>query len=154
MNDHDNDTTLIPDNKDTPPLADELQPIADNEGGRRTTTPRVIQSARRTQAFAAGGDPGKMRAADADRDRVVERLNIAYSEGRLSKDEHDGRLENALSARTYADLDQLVTDLPATRATAVTSVAKTNGLALASLACSHSSSSGRRWPSRRSCSAT
>jgi hypothetical protein len=95
----------------------------------------VIQSAGRTQAFAAGGEPGKMRAGDADRDRVVERLNIAYSEGRLSKDEHDGRLENALSARTYADLDQLVTDLPAARATAVTSVAKTNGLALASLIC-------------------
>jgi DUF1707 SHOCT-like domain/Domain of unknown function (DUF4190) len=76
-----------------------------------------------------------MRAADADRDRVVERLNIAYSEGRLSTDEHDGRLQNALSARTYSDLDQLVTDLPATPATAVTSVAKTNGLALASLAC-------------------
>jgi len=135
MNDNDNDTTLIPDNKDTPPLADELQRIADYEGGRRTTAPRVIQSAGRTQVFAAGGEPGKMRAADADRERVVERLNIAYSEGRLSKDEHDGRLENALSARTYADLDQLVTDLPATRATAVTSVAKTNGLALASLAC-------------------
>ena len=76
-----------------------------------------------------------MRAADADRDRVVERLNIAYSEGLLSKDEHDGRLENALSARTYADLDQLVANLPATRATAVTPVAKTSGLALASLAC-------------------
>jgi Domain of unknown function (DUF1707)/Domain of unknown function (DUF4190) len=135
MNDNDNDTTLIADNKDTPPLADELQRIADYERGRRTTAPRVIQSAGRTQAFGAGGEPGKMRAADADRDRVVERLNIAYSEGRLSKDEHDGRLENALSARTYADLDQLVTDLPATRATAVPSVAKTNGLALASLAC-------------------
>ena len=66
---------------------------------------------------------------------MVERLNIAYSEGRLSKDEHDSRLENALAARTYADLDQLVTDLPAARATAVTSVAKTNGLALASLIC-------------------
>jgi hypothetical protein len=134
MNDNDNDTTLIPDDKDTPPLADELQRIADHERGRRTTAPRVIQSAGRTQAFA-GGDPGNMRAGHADRDHVVERLNIAYSEGRLSKDEHDGRLENALSARTYADLDRLVTDLPATRATAVTSVAKTNGLALASLAC-------------------
>ncbi len=128
-------TTLIPANRATPPLADELQRIADSEGGRRTTAPRVIQSAGRTQAFAAGGEPGKMRAGDADRDRVVERLNIAYSEGRLSKDEHDGRLENALSARTYADLDRLVTDLPAARATAVTSVAKTNGLALASLIC-------------------
>ena len=41
-----------------------------------------------------------------------------------------------MSARTYADLDQLVTDLPATRAAAaVTPAAKTNGLALASLAC-------------------
>jgi hypothetical protein len=135
MNDNDNDTTLIPDNKDTAPPAGELQRIADHERGRRTTAPRVIQPAGRTQAFAVGGDPGNMRAADADRDRVVERLNIAYSEGRLSKDEHDGRLENALSARTYADLDQLVTDLPAPRATTVTSVATTNGLALASLAC-------------------
>ena len=135
MNDNDHDTTLIPDNKDTPPLADELQQIADHERGRRTTAPRVIQSAGRTQAFAAGGDPGKIRAADADRDGVVERLNIAYSEGRLSKDEHDGRLENALSARTYADLDQIVTDLPAAHAAVVAPVARTNGLAIASLAC-------------------
>ena len=76
-----------------------------------------------------------MRAADADRDRVVECLNMAYSEGRLSKDEYDGRLENALSARTYADLDLLVTDLPAVQATAMTPVEKTNELAIASLAC-------------------
>jgi hypothetical protein len=115
--------------------ADELQRAAAYESGRRITAPRVIQSARRPPVFAVGGEPGKMRAGDADRDRVVECLNVAYSEGRLSKDEHDGRLENALSARTYADLDQLVTDLPAVRATAVTSAAKTNGLALASLTC-------------------
>ncbi len=83
----------------------------------------------------AGGEREKMRAADADRDRVVEFLSAAYSEGRLSKDEYDGRLGNALSARTYADLDQLGTDLPAARATAVTPAAKTNGLAAASLAC-------------------
>ena len=86
----------------------------------------------------AGGGRGKMRAADADRDRVVEFLKVAYSEGRLSKDEYDGRLEHALSARTYADLDQLVSDLPAVRApvaTPVTPVARTNGFAIASLAC-------------------
>ncbi len=131
---NDNDTTLIPDNG-TPPLADELQRIADHERGRRTTTTPLIQSVGRTQAFTAGGDRGKMRAADADRDRVVECLNMAYSEGRLARNEYDGRLENALSARTYADLDQLVIDLPAARATAVTPVAKTNQLALASLGC-------------------
>ena len=76
-----------------------------------------------------------MRAADADRDRVVEFLNVAYSEGRLSKDEYDDRLENAFAARTFADLDQIVADLPVARTTAVTPVARTNGLAIASLAC-------------------
>jgi predicted NAD/FAD-dependent oxidoreductase len=40
-----------------------------------------------------------------------------------------------LSARTYADLDQIVVDLPAAQATMVTTVTKTNGLAMASLAC-------------------
>ena len=134
---HDYDTTLIPDN-DTPPLAGQLQRIADHERGRRTTAPRVIQAVGRTPAFTASGERGKMRAADADRDGIVERLNMAYSEGRLSKDEYDGRIDNALSARTYADLDQLVIDLPATRSTAVTPVtpvAKMNEFAMASLAC-------------------
>ena len=46
-----------------------------------------------------------------------------------------------MSAPTYADLDQVVTDLPVAPATVVitaakaTPVAKTNGLAIASLAC-------------------
>ena len=60
---------------------------------------------------------GMMRAADADRDRVVEFLNGAYTEGRLTKDEYDERLEQALSARTYGDLDLLIADLPAAHAT-------------------------------------
>ena len=83
----------------------------------------------------AGSGQGRMRAADADRDRVAGILSMAYSEGRLSKDEYDARLESALSARTYADLDHVVTDLPAARATVVTPQARTNGLAIASLAC-------------------
>ena len=130
---NDNDTTLIPDNS---PLADRLQRIpADYERGERMMVPGRIQSVGRTRAFAAGGEPGKLRASDADRDRVVEVLSMAYSEGRLSKDEYDGRLQDALSARIYADLDQLVTDLPVARTTAVTPVAGINGLAIASLAC-------------------
>ena len=80
-------------------------------------------------------EKGSMRASDADRDRAVELLNDAYGEGRLSRDEHDGRLEDALSARTYADLDQIVADLPAAHATRVTPLDKTNGLAIASFAC-------------------
>jgi Domain of unknown function (DUF1707)/Domain of unknown function (DUF4190) len=85
--------------------------------------------------LAHRGEWGKMRTSDVDRDRVVERLSVAFSEGRLSKDEYDGRLENAFSARTYADLDQIVTDLPAARATVAIPVTRTNGLAMASLAC-------------------
>lgn len=89
-----------------------------------------------TPPLAHRGEPGKMRASDADRDRVAEFLNVAYSEGRLSKDEYDDRLENAFSACTYASLNQIVADLPVTRATTVvTPVARTNGLAIASLAC-------------------
>ena len=88
------------------------------------------------------GERGKMRAADADRDRVMGLLNTAYTEGRVSKDEYDARLDCAWSARTYADLDQAVTDLPAAQATGPSPVAttttmqaRTNGLAIASLAC-------------------
>jgi hypothetical protein len=98
---------------------DGISPLADHGRELRMTMPVLIQSAGRAGAYVAGGEQGKMRASDSDRDRVVEVLNVAFSEGRLSKDEYEGRLENALSARTYADLDQLVTDLPAARATVV-----------------------------------
>jgi DUF1707 SHOCT-like domain/Domain of unknown function (DUF4190) len=84
---------------------------------------------------AASAGRGQMRAADADRDRAVSFLSTAYTEGRLGKDEYDSRLESALSARTYADLDQVVTDLPGARVPPVRQVTATNGLAVASLAC-------------------
>jgi uncharacterized membrane protein len=84
---------------------------------------------------AAGGGRGQMRAADADRDRAVSFLTTAYTEGRLGNDEYDSRLESALSARTYADLDRVVTDLPGARITTARPVTTTNGLAVASLAC-------------------
>ncbi|HTR92316.1 MAG TPA: DUF1707 domain-containing protein [Trebonia sp.] len=48
----------------------------------------------------AGGRRAKIRAADADRDRVAAILGVAYGEGRLSKDEYDVRLEAAFAART------------------------------------------------------
>jgi Domain of unknown function (DUF1707) len=53
-----------------------------------------------------------LRAADADRERIAERLRQAAAEGRLTPDELEERLEVALSARTYAELDGLVGDLP------------------------------------------
>lgn len=86
---------------------------------------------------------GKMRPADADRERVAEILNAAFVEGRLSRDEHDTRLQTALSARAYADLDRVVADLPVAlapvvpppHAPVVAPATRTNGLAIASLVC-------------------
>ncbi|MEV6691661.1 DUF1707 domain-containing protein [Micromonospora sp. NPDC051196] len=54
-----------------------------------------------------------MRAADSDRQAIAERLRVALDEGRLDLHEYDERLQRAYAARTYADLDDLVRDLPA-----------------------------------------
>jgi len=60
--------------------------------------------------------PGQLRASHQDRDRVVEILRVAAGDGRLTSDELDERLEAALTARTYAELAALTTDLPAASA--------------------------------------
>lgn len=56
-----------------------------------------------------------LRASDADRDYVAERLRNAAAEGRLSAEELEHRLGAALSARTYGELDAVVADLPRDR---------------------------------------
>ena len=58
----------------------------------------------------------RLRASEADRDTVAERLYDATVEGRLQAEELDQRLGVALSARTYGELEPLVADLPAARA--------------------------------------
>ncbi|MFE5806889.1 DUF1707 domain-containing protein [Streptomyces sp. NBC_01232] len=55
----------------------------------------------------------ELRASDADRDRVVERLRDAVAEGRLDMEEFEERLEAAYKSRTYAELEPLTQDLPA-----------------------------------------
>ncbi|WP_327735636.1 DUF1707 domain-containing protein [Streptomyces nojiriensis] len=54
-----------------------------------------------------------LRASDADRDRVVERLRDAVAEGRLDMEEFEERLDAAYKSRTYAELEPLTRDLPA-----------------------------------------
>lgn len=54
-----------------------------------------------------------LRASDADRDAVAERLRQAAVEGRIDPDELEQRLHRALRAKTYGDLDRLLGDLPA-----------------------------------------
>lgn len=58
-----------------------------------------------------GRFPGHMRAADADRAVVSDLLSAAYAEGRLTREEHDARLEQAMAAKTFEDLRALTTDL-------------------------------------------
>jgi Domain of unknown function (DUF1707)/2TM domain len=55
----------------------------------------------------------ELRASDADREQVAERLRTAAGEGRLTADELEERLERALAARSEAELEPLVADLPA-----------------------------------------
>jgi hypothetical protein len=54
-----------------------------------------------------------LRASDADREHIADRLRDAATEGRLTPDEYEERLHGAYSARTYGQLDRLVADLPA-----------------------------------------
>jgi hypothetical protein len=58
-------------------------------------------------------EPGDIRASDTERRRVMATLQAACVEGRLNLDEYGQRVENALSARTRAQLDALLVDLPA-----------------------------------------
>jgi hypothetical protein len=55
----------------------------------------------------------QLRASDADRERVVERLRTHAGEGRLDVDELEERIDAALAARTVGELDVLMRDLPA-----------------------------------------
>jgi hypothetical protein len=50
-------------------------------------------------------------ASDADRERVCELLNGAFSEGRLTSAELDERTSRALAARTHGDLEDVLEGL-------------------------------------------
>src|SRR5262245_2221691 len=56
---------------------------------------------------------GRLRASDADRDRVIDTLKAAFVQERLVKDEFDERVGRALAARTHAELAALTADIPA-----------------------------------------
>lgn len=98
---------------------------------------------------AAAGRHGNARASDADRERVIDALSAAFAEGRLTRDEHQARVQRGYSSRTYAELAALSADLPAgpsgtlaphpvgAAASHLGAAAgrRTNPLAVASLAC-------------------
>ena len=88
-----------------------------------------------------------MLAAAADRERTMDVVKAAFTEGRLTKGEFDERTARVLAARTYADLNALVADLPVGPGTQVApapyqagyyqplNVRRTNGFAVGSLVC-------------------
>lgn len=61
---------------------------------------------------APGGRAAALRASDADRDHIADRLREALAEGRITPDEHAERIDALYRARTYAELESLVADLP------------------------------------------
>ncbi|MFD0692375.1 DUF1707 SHOCT-like domain-containing protein [Actinomadura fibrosa] len=56
--------------------------------------------------------PEAVRASDAEREAVVERLRVASVEGRLTFEELAERTEAACMAVTRGDLERITTDLP------------------------------------------
>ena len=54
---------------------------------------------------------GNLRASDADREQVATVLSTAYAEGRLTREEHDERLDQVLRAKTFDDLIPITQDL-------------------------------------------
>jgi Domain of unknown function (DUF1707) len=57
--------------------------------------------------------PGRVRASDADRERVVDQLRRHHEEGRLDGEEFTERMEAALTVRWIDELPALLADLPA-----------------------------------------
>jgi hypothetical protein len=53
-----------------------------------------------------------LRVGDKERDAVGEILRQRHVEGRLDADEFQARLERCLTAKTYAELDELIADFP------------------------------------------
>jgi Domain of unknown function (DUF1707) len=57
--------------------------------------------------------PAVTLASNVERDAATQRLQAAFAEHRLTDEEFDQRVRNALTARTTAELDRLTADLPA-----------------------------------------
>jgi hypothetical protein len=54
---------------------------------------------------------GSLRASDADREQVATLLSTAYAEGRLTREEHDERIDQLTAAKTFEDLIPITRDL-------------------------------------------
>jgi hypothetical protein len=63
-------------------------------------------------ATTDGRERGGLRASDADREQVIDALKAAFVQGRLTKDELDPRVDRIYASLTYADLAEVIADIP------------------------------------------
>ena len=63
-------------------------------------------------AAAEGRGDGHLRASHADREHVIGTLKAAFTEGRLTEDELDARLDQVYASRTYTELAEVTADIP------------------------------------------
>src|SRR4051794_27373992 len=83
--------------------------------GHRTTTCTERTDMADSDGYNArhrGPRDRSLRAGDGDREALAAILREQHLEGRLDSDEFQERLDACMAAKTYADLDRLVTDLP------------------------------------------
>jgi Domain of unknown function (DUF1707) len=82
------------------------------------TTERNEMRYRWDPAYPNGGrrmsftGDGHLRASDAERNEVAERLSRHFADGRLDEAEFRARLDRVMGATTRGDLDGLFDDLP------------------------------------------
>jgi len=93
------------------PPATKTVPGGPGSAGNPATPAQEGGASPASQAQGSGAGPA-IRASDRERDAATQRLQEAFAEGRLDDAEFDVRMRSALSARTRADLDGLLADLP------------------------------------------
>ena len=71
-----------------------------------------VMAERGDERTAAVDGRGLVRATDTDREQAIDALKAAFVRGALDKDELDGRVGQALAARTRAEVSALTADLP------------------------------------------
>jgi hypothetical protein len=72
------------------------------------SSPSWLLATRRRNSYSG------MRISDAERGEVADLLSKHYGDGRLDQAEFNQRLDQAMRAKTYADLSGLFADLPRT----------------------------------------
>jgi hypothetical protein len=73
-----------------------------------SSPPWFLTATRRRTSFSS------MRISDAERTEAADLLSKHYGDGRLDEAEFNQRLDQAMRAKTYADLGGLFDDLPRT----------------------------------------